>query len=75
MVNHMATIEYKQDIDEKKLALLLEDVEKGIINQSSSRWVILARLRERGVVLGYTQAGRYRKALKDNLWTIKKEDK
>jgi hypothetical protein len=66
-------VQYKNDIDDKKLALLLEDAQAGIINQSSSRWVILARLRERGVVLGYTQAGRYRKALKDNLWTIKKE--
>jgi len=69
----MANIEFKHDIDEKKLALLLEDVQAGIIDQSSSRWVILSRLRERGMKLGYTQAGRYRKALKDNLWTIKKE--
>jgi len=69
----MGQIDWK-DVDEKKLALLLKDVEAGIINQASSRWVILARLRARGVVLGYVQAGRYRKALKDNLWTIKKEE-
>lgn len=65
----MATIEWK-DIDEKKLALLLEDVKAGIITESSSRWVILTRLRERGINIGYTQAGRYRKALKNNLWII-----
>lgn len=71
----MANIEFKQEVDEKKLALLLEDVKAGIINQTSSRWVILARLRERGLIIGYTQAGRYRKALKDNIWINKEETK
>ena len=71
----MANIEFKQEVDEKKLTLLLEDVKAGIINQNSGRWVILARLRERGVILGYTQAGRYRKALKDNLLINKEETK
>lgn len=71
----MTNIEFKQEIDENKLTLLLEDVKAGIINQNSSRWVILARLRERGLIIGYTQAGRYRKALKDNIWINKEETK
>jgi hypothetical protein len=71
----MANIEFKREVDEKKLALLLDDVKAGIINQNSSRWVILTRLRERGLIIGYIQAGRYRKALKDNLLINKEETK
>jgi len=62
---------HKAEIDPQGLKLLLEGIKNGKLSRQPSNYAIMTTLHDAGIAIEYGPAGTYRKAIKDNLWTIK----